>query len=135
MANRNRTGLILVAVLGAASPALAGGADPLRCEARQLRCESDYFQCVSHCDRREARAAAHADGARPAATTDTACEDKCADRHAETMQRITRRPPCVDERTPDPATCEARLLRIAASHRVCQSRCLRRELGPDDATA
>jgi hypothetical protein len=133
MINHNRSVLILVAVLGVASAALAGGADPLRCEARQLRCESEYFQCVSRCDRRAARDAARLDGARPAAA-DAACEDKCTLRHGETMQRIALVPPCADQSTPDPATCEARLLRIAANHRICQSRCTHRDRPHDDGS-
>ncbi|MDX2168279.1 MAG: hypothetical protein SF182_14490 [Deltaproteobacteria bacterium] len=126
MSNRNQMVLILVAVLGTAGTALGCGADPLRCEARKLRGDSEYFQCVSRCDRRSSREAARLGGARPAAA-DTDCEDKCAARHDETMQRIAVISPCASEGTPDPATCEARLLRIAANHRICQSRCGRRD--------
>lgn len=124
MASRNQTVLIVVAMLGLASAAQGGGADPLRCEARQLRAESQYFQCVSRCDRRAAR---RPPGARPAASG-ADCEDKCAARHDETMQRIALTAPCAGaEGAPDPASCEARLLRIAANDRVCTSRCSRRE--------
>jgi hypothetical protein len=133
MTNRNQTMLIVVAVLGVASAALGGGADPLRCEARKLRCDSEYFQCVSRCDRRAAREAARPPDARPAAV-DADCEDKCAARHDETMLRIALIAPCAGaEGAPDPASCEARLLRVAANNRVCESRCSRRDRPSENA--
>ena len=41
--------------------ALAQDDDAMRCQAKTLRCDSEYFQCLSRCDRRDARAA----GSRP----------------------------------------------------------------------
>ena len=133
MTNHPRSILVLLAVLGTTSAALANGADPLRCEARKLRCDSEYFQCVSRCDRRAARVAARPAGARPAAT-DTTCEEKCVVRHERTMLRIATTSPCAETDTPDPATCEARLLRLAANDRLCEARCGRRERRTGEAT-
>jgi len=129
MTTRTRTLMLLVAVLSAASAAAAASPDPLRCEARKLRCESDYLQCVSRCDRHAARLG----HARPAAA-DSDCEDRCAVRSADHMLRIDARPPCAPAGSPDPMTCEARLLRIAASQRICQSHCAERERRTGEAT-
>jgi hypothetical protein len=126
--------MVLVAVLGTASAASAGGVDPLRCEARKLRVESEFYQCVSRCDRRATRAASRLDGARPA-TADNDCETRCAARYDESMQRADGTSPCVLDGEPDAARCEARLLRVRASERICQSRCARRDRADADATA
>ena len=113
--------LTLLTALGGGA-ALAQDDDAMRCQAKTLRCESEYFQCLSRCDKRDARRAAQA---RPAAATaNDDCEARCDQRHANSMQRINGTPPClVVETPPDPSSCEARLLRIQANHLVCESRC------------
>ena len=113
--------LILLAAIGGGT-ALAESDDAMRCQARTLRCDSEYFQCLSRCDRRDARAAALS---RPAGkVADDDCEDRCERKHATTMVRISSTPPCLTvDATPDPSSCEARLLRIQANHLVCQIRC------------
>jgi hypothetical protein len=108
--------------------ALSGGVawaqddDAMRCQARELRCDSEYFQCLSRCDRRDARVAAQARPATAAASTD--CEARCEQRHGAAMLRIFSTPPCLPVGAqPDPSSCEARLLRIQANRLVCESRC------------
>lgn len=123
----------LLTALGAGA-ALAQDDAAMHCQARTLRCESEYFQCLSRCDRRDARAAAQA---RPAAVTaNDDCEARCGQRHASAMARINSTPPCVSiEATPDPSSCEARLLRILASRLVCETRCAHGGGKRFDATA
>jgi hypothetical protein len=101
---------------------LAQDDDAMRCQAKTLRCDSEYFQCLSRCDRRDARAAGQS---RPAAAkTDTDCEARCEQRRGAAMLRISSTPPCVTVGAqPDPQSCEARLLRIHANRLICESRC------------
>ena len=133
MARQRLRLMMIIAVLGTASTAIAGGVDPLRCEARKLRVEGDFYQCVSRCDRRATRGAARLNGARPA-PADSDCETKCTTRYDDSMRRADDTSPCVLDGEPDPARCEARLLRVRAGERVCQSRCGRHEHTDSDAT-
>jgi hypothetical protein len=104
------------------SVARAQDDDAMRCQARELRCDSEYYQCLSRCDRRDARVAALERPAAAEAGTD--CEARCEQRHDAAMLRITTNPPCLLVKTPpDPISCEARLLRIQANRLVCESRC------------
>ena len=117
--------ITILTTLAALSGGVARAADDdaMRCQARELRCDSKYFQCLSRCDRRDARGPAQA---RPAATAaaGTDCEARCEQRHGTAMLRITTTPPCVSvDAPPDPSSCEARLLRIQANRLVCESRC------------
>ncbi|MBX3024998.1 hypothetical protein KF840_08825 [bacterium] len=113
--------LTLLTALGA-SAALAQDDAAMHCQARTLRGDSEYFQCLSRCDRRDARAAAQARPAAAVATND--CEARCEQRRASAMARISGTPPCVSvDATPDPSSCEARLLRIHANRLVCEARC------------
>jgi hypothetical protein len=112
--------LIMLAAIGGGI-ARAQDDDAMRCQAQTLRCESEYFQCLSRCGRRDARVAAQA---RPALPTTDDCEARCEQRHASSLQRINTTPPCqIVLVTPDPSSCEARLLRINANRLVCESRC------------
>ena len=124
MTTQRLTILIMLAALGGRT-ALAQDDDAMRCQAQTLRCESEYFHCLSRCDRRDARVAARVvTQARPAVVTTDDCEARCEQRYTGAMQRITSTPPCQPVvATPDPSSCEARLLRINASHLVCESRC------------
>ncbi|MEO8601087.1 MAG: hypothetical protein ABI629_00785 [bacterium] len=123
--------MTIVAVLGAASAAAASGVNPLRCEARKLRVESQFYECGSRCDRRATREGP-SDNASPAADTD--CDANCAARYDVAMHHADTTSPCVLDGEPDPPRCEARLLRVRASERVCQSRCARRTRHGADAT-
>jgi hypothetical protein len=120
MKHKTITVLTMLAALGGGA-ALAQDDASMFCQARTLRCESEYFQCLSRCDRRDARSAVQG---RPVAVTNDDCEARCEQRHANAEQRIATTPPCQTvEANPDPASCEARLLRIHANRLVCEGRC------------
>lgn len=120
MTKPTTTILTILAALGG-GVALAQDDAAMFCQARTLRCESEYVQCLSRCDRRDARPALLG---RPAAVADDDCEARCEQRHAAAEQRIASTPPCqAVEAAPDPASCEARLLRIHANRLVCEGRC------------
>lgn len=121
MTKQTITILTMLAALSGGA-ALAQDDDAMRCQAKELRCESEYFQCLSRCDRRNARVA---DQARPAtAAADGDCEARCEQKHATAEVRIQSTPPCAAvQSTPDPSSCEARLLRIHANRLICEIRC------------
>ena len=122
----------LVALITSAASA-APTPDPSRCQARELRCESDFYQCLARCDQRAPRPAFPA-GSRPV-MSDPACEAGCAVRYDDGMARLAGSTACGAVDAPDPARCEARLLRASALRLTCAARCAGRsvDVAPDCA--
>jgi hypothetical protein len=102
----------MVAMAPAAS--LAGGqTDVLRCEALQLNRESRFHTCLARCDRRAEKSESF-DSVR--------CDESCQTGLQAALDRINAKRVCVDPPA-DVHLCEAKMLKVEASHLVCESRC------------
>lgn len=100
-------------ILGSTLSAADTQTDALRCEALRLQKESGCHMCLARCDRR-AEGSEDFDAAR--------CEASCQSHMQKALGRIEGKPVCSDQPA-DPQQCEAKMLKVAANHLFCQSRC------------
>jgi hypothetical protein len=121
---------IVAAALTLPHLALAGGVDPLRCDATAMRKQGQLLACLSGCQSRNTRNSNRLGVPQDA----TQCQNSCNQRFGNSMNQLDQQPMCGGDGNgsggpPDPNLCQARVLRAQAADVVCVRACFARASG------